>query len=175
MQSVQPTAPMEADFAVAIDQRYFEDYSPGSGATYGPVEVTAAEIVEFARRFDPQDFHVDPERAASGPFGGLVASGWHTAALMMRVLVDRYLSTVASLGSPGVDELRWIAPVRPGERLWVRIRVIDARRSQSKPDRGLVRSGIEVCNALGEPLMTVKAMTLMRCRPAAPSARETVA
>ncbi len=175
MQSVPPTAPTESDFAVAINQRYFEDYVPGSVATYGPIEVSAAEIVEFASRFDPQDFHVDPERAASGPFGGLVASGWHTAALMMRVLVDRYLSTVASLGSPGVDELRWIAPVRPGERLWVRIHVMDARRSQSKPDRGLVRSEIKVCNDRGEPLMTVKAMTLMRCRPDTAAAWETAA
>lgn len=157
-------APAVSDLAVGIDQRYFEDYVPGAVVTYGPVEVSAEEIIDFARRYDPQEFHVDPVRAAAGPFGGLVASGWHTAAMMMRVLVDRYLSRVASLGSPGVDELRWLAPVRPGERLWVRIAVIEARRSRSKPDRGMVRSLIEVCNEPGDVLMTVKAMTLMLCR-----------
>jgi len=164
MHSNSNGSPRSSDFAVGPDQRYFEDYTPGSVVTYGPIEVDAAEIIEFARRFDPQAFHVDPERAAAGPFGGLVASGWHTAAMMMRVLVDRYLSRVASLGSPGVDELRWLAPVRPGDRLWVRITVLEARRSRSKPDRGLVRSLIEVCSERGDILMTVKAMTLMLCR-----------
>ena len=164
MHSNSKGSPRGSDFAVGVDQRYFEDYTPGSVVTYGPIEVDAAEIIEFARRFDPQEFHVDPERAAAGPFGGLVASGWHTASMMMRVLVDRYLSRVASLGSPGVDELRWLAPVRPGDRLWVRITVLEARRSRSKPDRGLVRSLIEVCSEHGDILMTVKAMTLMLCR-----------
>jgi acyl dehydratase len=160
-----PTDGMAAsDLAVGIDQRYFEDYVPGTVVTYGPIEVSADEIIDFARRYDPQEFHVDPERAASGPFGGLVASGWHTAAMMMRVLVNRYLSRVASLGSPGVDELRWLAPVRPGDRLWVRIAVLEARRSRSKPDRGMLRSLIEVCSESGDVLMTVKAMTLMLCR-----------
>jgi len=167
MTSASRAAPTESDLAVGIGQRHFEDYPVGASATYGPIEVSADEIVEFARRYDPQDFHVDAERAAAGPFGGLVASGWHTASLMMRVLVDRYLSKSASLGSPGVDELRWLAPLRPGDRLWVRVHIVEARRSQSKPDRGLVRSAIEVCREDGATLMTVKAMTLMRCRRAA--------
>ena len=164
MHSKSMAPPVESDLAVGIDERYFEDYTPGAVVTFGPIEVEAADIIDFARRYDPQEFHVDAERAAASPFGGLVASGWHTAAMMMRVLVDRYLSRVASLGSPGVDELRWLAPVRPGDRLWVRITVLEARRSRSKPDRGLLRSLIEVCSERGDILMTVKAMTLMLCR-----------
>ena len=157
-------SPVESDLAVGIDERYLEDYAPGTVMNYGPIEVDADEIIDFARRYDPQEFHIDPARAAHGPFRGLVASGWHTAALMMRVLVERYLSRVASLGSPGVDELRWLAPVRPGDRLWVHITVLEARRSRSKPDRGMLRSLIEVCSERGDLLMTVKAMTLMLCR-----------
>ena len=164
MQSHPRFAPVESDLSVSIDERYFEDYAPGKIMNYGPIEVDAAEIIDFARRYDPQEFHVDPARAAAGPFRGLVASGWHTASMMMRVLVDRYLSRVASLGSPGVDELRWLAPVRPGDRLWVHITVLEARRSRSKPDRGMLRSLIEVCSERGDVLMTVKAMTLMLCR-----------
>lgn len=164
MHSPRRFLPVESDLAVGIDDRYFEDYAPGTVANYGPIAVDAAEIITFARRYDPQEFHVDPARAAEGPFRGLVASGWHTASMMMRVLVDRYLSRVASLGSPGVDELRWIAPVRPGDRLWVHITVLEARRSRSKPDRGMLRSLIEVCSEHGDILMTVKAMTLMLCR-----------
>lgn len=170
MHSPPRFTPVEADMAVGIDERYFEDYAPGMVMNYGPVEVDAAEIIDFARRYDPQEFHVDPDRAAEGPFRGLVASGWHTASMMMRVLVDRYLSRVASLGSPGVDELRWLAPVRPGDRLWVHITVLEARRSRSKPDRGMLRSLIEVCSERGDILMTVKAMTLMLCRNAADQA-----
>lgn len=167
MHSPPRFSPVEADLAVGIDERYFEDYASGMVTNYGPIEVDAAEIVDFARRYDPQEFHVDPVRAAEGPFCGLVASGWHTASMMMRVLVDRYLSRVASLGSPGVDELRWLAPVRPGDRLWVHITVIEARRSRSKPDRGMLRLLIEVCSERGDILMTVKTMTLMLCRNAA--------
>ena len=153
-----------SDFPVPIDQRYFEDYAEGAVVEYGPIAVSEAEIVEFARRYDPQPFHVDAQQAAAGPFRGLIASGWHTAGLMMRLLVDHYLSRVASLGSPGIDELRWLAPVRPGNLLSVRITVIEARRSRSKPDRGMVRSLIEVVNENGETVMTVKAMTLVLCR-----------
>jgi acyl dehydratase len=167
MHSPPRFSPVESDLAVGLDERYFEDYVPGLVTNYGPIEVDAAEIIDFARRYDPQEFHVDPARAADGPFRGLVASGWHTASMMMRVLVDRYLSRVASLGSPGVDELRWLAPVRPGDRLWVHITVLEARRSRSKPDRGMLQYLIEVCSERGDILMTVKAMTLMLCRNAA--------
>jgi acyl dehydratase len=154
----------EHDLPVARDQRFFEDYVVGSVAQYGPIVVDEAEIVDFGKRFDPQDFHIDPVRAAKGPFGGVIASGWHTGAMMMRVLVDRYFSRPAGLGSPGVDELRWTSPVRPGDRLWVRIRVIESRRSESKPDRGMVRLLTDVVKDDGTVAMTMKAMTLVRCR-----------
>lgn len=163
------------DFSVGIDQRYFEDYVPGLAVEYGSAALDADEIIAFGRRYDPQEFHVDPERAARGPVGGLIASGWQTAGLMMRMLVDNYLSSVASLGSPGVDELRWLAPVRPGDRLSIRVTVIEARRSRSKPDRGLIRTLIEVLNQRREVVMTLKGMTMMMCRNAAAEARKEAA
>jgi acyl dehydratase len=147
--------------------RYFEDYVPGSVQEFGPATVDEAEIVEFARRYDPQPIHTDPEWARSGPFGGLIASGWHTAAITMRLLVDQYLPPAASLGSPGIDELRWLRPVRPGDQLWVRVTVIEARPSRSKPDRGLLRSRIEVLEADGSPVMTLTALNMIRRRPGA--------
>lgn len=159
----------ERDLPVARDQRCFEDYPPGSVAQYGPIIVDEAEVLEFGRRFDPQDFHTDPVKAASGPFGGVIASGWHTGSMMMRVLVDRYLSRPAGLGSAGMDELRWSAPVRPDDRLWVRVTVLEARRSESKPDRGLVRLLIEVLNERDVRAMSLKAMMLVRCRTAEPA------
>jgi acyl dehydratase len=154
----------EQDLPVARDQRHFEDYPVGAVAQYGPTVVDEAEVIEFGQRFDPQDFHTDPVKAAQGPFGGVIASGWHTGSMMMRVLVDRYLSRLAGMGSPGMDELRWTAPVRPRDRLWFRFTVIEARRSASKPDRGMVRILIEVINDQGVVAMSVKAMTLVRCR-----------
>jgi len=157
----------EQDLPVPRDQRCFEDYPLGSVALYGPIEVEEAEIIEFGKRFDPQDFHTDPVKAAKSPFGGVIASGWHTGSMMMRTLVDRYLSRTAGMGSPGMDELRWTAPVRPGDRLWVKVTVIEARRSGSKPDRGLVRIQIEVLNDEEVVVMSVKAMTLVRTRTGA--------
>jgi acyl dehydratase len=113
-----------SEFAVAADDRRFEDYRPGAVYEYGGIPVTEAEIIDFARRFDPQYLHIDQERAARGPFAGLIASGWHTAAMMMRLIVDNFLPKTASLGSPGIDELRWLRPVRPGEVLSVRLSVL---------------------------------------------------
>jgi acyl dehydratase len=153
-----------ADIVVPVEQRYFEDYLPGAQFEYGSIALTQDEIVEFAQRFDRQSIHTDPEAAAEGPFAGLIASGWHTAAVMMRLFADHYLSKIASLGSPGVDELRWLRPVRPGDSLCIRVLVVEANRSRSKPDRGLVRSSIEVLNQRGEVVMSVKAMNLLRCR-----------
>jgi acyl dehydratase len=155
------------DQPVPADPRRFEDYAPGAVFEYGPIAVTEAEVIDFGRRFDPQPFHVDPARAAQSPFGGLIASGWHTGSLMMRLLVDHFLPRKAGLGSPGLDELRWLAPVRPGDALSLRITVLEANRSRSKPDRGMVRSLIEVLNQRREVVMTVKAMTLIHCRTAA--------
>ena len=133
----------------------------------GPIPIGEADIIEFARKYDPQPIHIDLAAAATGPFGGLIASGWHTVSLVMRVLVENYLAREASLASPGIDELRWLKPVRPGDVLSVRVTVLDARRSRSKPDRGLVRTSIEALNQDGEIVMTLIAMNLFRCRDVA--------
>jgi len=154
-------------FPARREQRWFEDYRPGLVLEFGSAAVDEAEVIEFARRFDPQPFHVDAEAAAQGSFGGLIASGWHTGSLMMRLLVEHYLSPVASLGSPGIDELRWLAPVRPGDTLSVRVTILETRRSQSKPDRGLVRALMEVLNQRGEVVMSMRALNFMLCRDTA--------
>jgi acyl dehydratase len=145
--------------------RYFADYVPGTTHDCGSVSFSQAEIISFATQFDPQPFHVDPEAAARGPFGGLVASGWHTAALVMRHLVDHYLSAEASLGSPGLDEIRWPDPVRPGDTLRVRATVLEARRSQSKPDRGIIKTAIEAVNQDGRTVMRATATNFLLVRP----------
>jgi len=157
-----------------LGARHFEDYTSGLVVDCGPIAVDEDQIIAFGRRFDPQPFHVDPAQAATGPFGGVVASGWHTASLMMRLLVDHFLPRTAGLGSPGVDELRWLAPVRPGDSLSLRVTVTEARRSRTKPDRGLVRTSNEVLNQHGEAVMTVKTMVLMRCRNSAPDSMSPV-
>jgi acyl dehydratase len=149
---------------VPVDQRHFEDFVPGAVAEFGPIEVDEVEVIAFAQRYDPQRIHTDPVAAAQGPFGGLIASGWHTASLVMRLLVENYLARHASLASPGIDELRWLWPVRPGDTLRVRATVVDARRSQSKPDRGLVRTKVEALNQDGRVVMSMLAMNLFRCR-----------
>jgi acyl dehydratase len=151
-------------FALPAEQRYFEDYPVGAVFEFGEIAVDEQELVEFARRYDPQSFHTDSEAAAQSMFGGLIASGWHTAALMMRMLVDHYLSKIASLASPGVDELRWQEPVRPGDMLRLRVTVQDARRSCSRDDRGVVNSSIEVFNQHDRVVMTVKATNFMLTR-----------
>ena len=153
-----------ANFSVPIGERYFEDYIPGSVYEFGTTSLSEAEIVSFAKQYDPQSMHIDLEAAAQGPFQGLIASGWHTAAVMMRLYVDHYLSHVASLASPGIDELRWVRPVRPGDALRIRVAVKEANRSRSKPDRGMVRSFVEVINQRGEVVMSIMAMNLLRCK-----------
>jgi acyl dehydratase len=150
-----------------LDARYFEDYPPGLSVECGPIGVDEADIIAFGRQFDPQPFHVDPKSAAALRLGSVIASGWHTASLMMRLLVEHFLPRAAGLASPGIDELRWLAPVRPGDQLSLRIAVAEARRSRSKPDRGMVQTYNELVNQRGEAVMTVKTMTLMRCRTAA--------
>jgi acyl dehydratase len=152
------------DFLVRIDDRYFEDYRPAAVYEYGYLAVTEAEILEFARRFDPQPIHTDPRFAAAGPFGGLIASGWHTASMMMRLFADHYLSRVASLASPGIDELRWPAPVRPGDQLRLRTTILEARPSRSKADRGLVRTRGELINQDDRIVLDLVAMNLLARR-----------
>ena len=151
-------------FNAPITDRYFEDYLPGTIYEYGSITVVQKDIVAFAKDFDPQNFHTDPEAAKQTIFGGLIASGGHTAGLMMRLYADHYLSKVASLSSPGVDELRWKQPVRPGDELSIRVTVTEARRSNSKPDRGIVRSFIEVLNQNHDVVLSMSALNLLLCR-----------
>lgn len=150
--------------APSTTDRWFEDYPEGVVFDIGDIAVDEQEVLEFARRFDPQPFHTDPESAASSHFGGLIASGWHTASLMMRLLATNFLSPVSSLGSPGVDDLRWLQPVRPGDVLQGRVTVLSARRSASKPDRGVIASRIEMQNQRGETVFSTRAVSLVRCR-----------
>ena len=153
-------------FKTPVEKRYFEDYEEGSVHEFGSITVEQDEIISFGRRYDPQVFHTDPVKATETVFGGLIASGWLTAALAMRMIVDHYLSHVASLGSPGVDELRWLKPVRPGDRLFLRISIVETRRSQTKPDRGIVSSLVEVRNQYHEIVMSWKGMNMLQCRNA---------
>jgi len=154
-----------SDFAVGINDRYFEDYVAGAVYEYGYVSVSEADIIAFAERFDPQPIHTDAHFAADGPFGGLIASGWHTAGLFMRLFADHYLTRVASLASPGIDELRWPAPLRPGDLLRIRAEVAEARPSRSKPDRGLVRTKCALIAGPDTTVMTALAMNLIARRP----------
>jgi acyl dehydratase len=149
---------------LASEDRYFEDYIPGAVFEYGEIRVDEAEILEFARRFDPQDMHVDPEASKHGRFGGLIASGWHTGAMMMRLLADNFLPKAASLASPGIDELRWLHPVRPGDVLRIRVSVLEATPSRSKPDRGTVRTLVKVLNQDGKVVMSMKPMNIIARR-----------
>jgi acyl dehydratase len=146
--------------------RYFDDYRAGTVEQLGPITVSEEEILEFARRYDPQPFHTDPEAARRSPYGGLIASGWHTSALMMRLFADHYLGE-SSLGSPGVDELRWPAPVRPGDTLTLRVEILETRLSRSKPDRGIVRTRIELFNQHAVLALSATAVNLIAVRPPA--------
>ena len=145
---------------------YFDDYLPGASYECGSVSFDQASIIIFAKEFDPQPFHVDPVAAAAGPYRGLIASGWHTASAVMRLLVQSYLSAESSLGSPGLDEIRWPQPVRPDDTLRVRATVVEARRSLSKPDRGIIKTLIEAVNADGQPAFRATAINFMLVRPA---------
>jgi acyl dehydratase len=138
----------------------------------GSFTVSEGEIIEFARQYDPQDMHVDPAVAAAGPFGQVIASGWQTIGLMMRLFVENFLPK-NGLAAPGIDELRWPRPVRPGDTLRVRITIEEARRSRSKPDRGLVRGLVEVFNQNDELVLSMRPMNLIRCRTPAPSETDT--
>ena len=151
-------------FATTVDHRYFEDYAPGSVHEFGTIGVDPEEVVSFGKRFVPLSYNIDPEAAKKSIYGGLIASGWHTAGLMMRLYTDNYLSRIANLGSPGCDELRWEKPVFPGDDLSIRVTVVEARRSESKPDRGIVRSFVEVLNQKRDIVMSLKMVNFVRCR-----------
>jgi len=144
---------------------YFEDFEPGRTIPVGSRTIGEGEIIAFAREFDPQPFHVNAEAAAKSHFGGIIASGWHTCSIMMRMMVDNFLSEAASMGSPGVDEIRWLKPVRAGDTLSVSTTVMDVRASESKPDRGVVHTMWEARNQHGETVATVKGMGMFMRRP----------
>jgi len=147
-----------------LSERWFDDYTVGEAIDVpGERLMTEERIISFAREFDPQRFHIDPEAAAGSIYGGLIASGWHTGSVMMSLLATTL--GPSSLGSPGCDSLRWTAPVRPGDRLSLRIHVLDARPSSSRPDRGTLRYRNELSNQRGEIVMTLESIMLLLRRP----------
>lgn len=145
--------------------RYLEDFTEGSTLECGSYTFNEEEIIRFAREFDPQPFHIDPVGAAASPYGGIIASGWHTVSVMMRLMVDGFISGSSSMGSPGVDEVRWLKPVRPGDTITARAHVKTVIPSKSKPDRGVVKSLMEVSNQKDEIVMTVQGMGMYLRRP----------
>ncbi|MFB6153174.1 MAG: MaoC family dehydratase [Halodesulfurarchaeum sp.] len=145
---------------------YFEDLAEGEVQEFGSYEVTEDEILEFASRYDPQPFHTDPEAAADSIYGGLIASGWHTAAMGMRMVVEEILEDAASLGAIGVDRLRWHEPVRPGDTLSERIEVLEKRPSESKPDRGVVRIRMATLNQRDAKVLSMESIVLFGRRNA---------
>jgi acyl dehydratase len=145
---------------------YFEDFPVGQVIALGSRAVSEAEIIEFAQQFDPQYFHTDPAAAKRSIWGGLVASGWHTTCLFMRLMVDGHLHDVASIASPGVDEIRWLKPVRPGDRLTGRVTVLEATPSRSGAARGTLKQLGELFNQNGERVMTLRAISIIGRRPA---------
>jgi acyl dehydratase len=149
-------------------RHYFEDFEVGRVREFGRCEVTREAVLEFATRFDPQPFHLDDAAAARSLFGRLAASGWHTAAMAMRMMCEGYLLESASLGSPGVDKLSWPAPVYPGDVLTMRSTVLESRPSASRPEMGLVRSLSEVLNQHGVVVLRMEGLGFFRRRDAGP-------
>jgi acyl dehydratase len=145
--------------------RYYEDITVGERVELGSHTVTKAEIREFAERYDPQPIHVDEAAAAESVYGGLIASGWHTAAVCMRLLAEGFLNETESMGSPGLDELRWLAPVRPGDTLSASVEILDTRPSESREDRGYVKNRLVGRNQEGDDVITWEATNIIGRRP----------
>ena len=146
--------------------RYWDDYEIGQKFDLGSTSFTADEIVDFARRYDPQSFHVDAAAAGQSMFGGLIASGWHVTAKLMRLFVDNYVDQRTALGSPGVDEVRWLKPVRPGDTLNAWVECSGKVPSKSRPEMGIVHEQWRATNQKGELVMTLKGTNMVRRRPA---------
>ena len=146
---------------------YFEDFIPGNVIQLGQRTLTEEEIIHFAQQFDPQPFHIDKEAAGDSIFGGVIASGWHTCGIIMRLVVDGFLNDSTSMGSPGLDEIRWILPVRPGDTLTVTAETLESRPSSSKLDRGVVVTMWRATNQHGQLVCTVKGMGMFGRRPVA--------
>ena len=145
--------------------RYWEDIKKGEVFELGSRTMDKERMIAFAREFDPQPFHTDEKAAEGSIYGGLIASGWLTGSTLMRLLYDGFLKDSASLGSPGIDELRWLKPVRPGDTLTARLTVIEATASRSRPDRGIVRTRMELMNQGGEAVMTITGVNFISRRP----------
>jgi acyl dehydratase len=149
-----------------MDNRFLDDLTPGQRFTTPGLTLTEAEIIDFAWRYDPQPFHLDANAAAASPYGGLIASGFQSLAICFRLFIQSGLLADASMGSPGIDELRWLAPVRPGDTLHSEIEVLEVRPSASKPDRGIARLKYQAVNQRGEVVLGFIVNHLLRRRPA---------
>lgn len=145
---------------MATHKYYWEDFKVGDTITMGNFSLSEAEIVDFAKRYDPQPFHIDKAAANASFYGGLIASGWHTCSAVMRLMCDSYLLDSASLGSPGIDELRWLRPVRPGDVLTAKRTILESRASSSKPEMGIVKSKWEIFNQRDECVMTMAGLQM---------------
>ena len=154
-----------------MTKRYFEDFTPGMVIENGPRLVTREEIVAFAAEFDPQPMHLDEEAARVSILGGLAASGWHTCCLMMRMACDSFVLDSSSMGAPGVDEVKWLKPLRPGTNIRLRTTVLDTRTSNSRPERGFVKIRMDVLDDDREPVMTLTTSMIMGRRGAEAAAR----
>jgi acyl dehydratase len=146
-------------------QWYFEDFQPGQEIDLGARHVSEAEIIDFARQYDPQPFHVDPDAAAASIYGGVIASGWHTCSMMMRMVVDGLMCSSSSMGSPGLDGVRWLRPLRAGDTIRVRYLTTAVKASNSRPDRGVVWSKWIATNQHGEDVCTIEGMGMFGKRP----------
>lgn len=145
--------------------KYLEDFSVGQVWEFGSYTASKEEIIDFARKYDPQPFHIDEEAAKESIFGGVIASGWHTCGMFMRMLVENVLNEPGNLGSPGIDELRWVKPVYPGDTLSARVTITEIVPSRSKPDRGVVKYHYETFNQNGVLVMTMRGMGMYKRRP----------
>ncbi len=145
-------------------QWYFEDFYPGQEIDLGERSVSEEEIVAFARQFDPQPFHIDRDAAGASIYGGVIASGWHTCSLMMRMVVDGLMASSSSMGSPGLDGVRWLRPLRAGDTIRMRYLTTQVKASNSKPDRGVVWSKWTATNQHGEEICTIEGMGMFRRR-----------
>jgi len=151
--------------------RYWEDFKVGEVEQIGERKVDRDEVVAFARQFDPQPFHIDEAAAARSMYGGLIASGWHTCSMVMRMMCDAYLADSASVGSPGIDNLKWLKPVRPGDTIRAQRTTLESRASKSRPDIGIVSNRWEVFNQEGELVMTMEGYGMFKRRD--PEAKKT--
>ena len=147
--------------------KYLEDMTAGDVRTDGPIEIAEADVIAFGRAYDPQPFHTDPVAARDSPFGGLIASGWHVAALLMRQMVEAKPYGDTPMVGMGIDALRWLHPVRPGDRLTAHREITEVTRSTRKPDRGVVRTAVTVTNQDGVTVMTMSTLAQVPARPAA--------